>query len=244
MYIRCLSLLLLLSSVVNAQQAIQVQLLDASNGRPVAGVHFSIGDSISKVSDRNGRLSCRLFNGVYSADIVSLAFQPLQQTIVVPGPDSLLFSLIPVIDTLPDVAVIASTRIHQRMEQAPLKVEVLGKEELNEESLIKPGNISSLLSDVSGVQLQQLSAVSGNANLRLQGLDGRYTQVLRDGMPLFDGFSSGFSLIQIPPLDLRQIELIKGSASTLYGGGAIGGLVNLISNTPAQHPEATLVTNY
>lgn len=139
--------------------------------------------------------------------------------------------------------VISTTRTNQRIENSPLKVEVLGKEELDEENTIKPGNIASLLSDVSGIQVQQSSAVSGNANVRIQGLEGRYTQILRDGLPLFDGFSGGFGVLTIPPLDLRQIELVKGSASTLYGGGAIGGLINLISKRPQREQEAILTLN-
>src|SRR6202008_333350 len=101
-----------------------------------------------------------------------------------------------------------------------------------EENTIRPANIASILGDVSGGQIQQSSATSGNSNVRIQGLDGRYTQILRDGMPLYDGFSGGFGILTVPPLDLKQIELIKGSASTLYGGGAIGGLINLVSKRP------------
>jgi outer membrane receptor for ferrienterochelin and colicins len=93
------------------------------------------------------------------------------------------------------------------------------------------------------VQIQQSSAVSGNANVRVQGLEGRYTQILRDGMPLFEGFSGNFGVLSIPPLDLRQVELVKGSASTLYGGGAIGGLVNLVSKRPNTKGEYVLTLN-
>ena len=71
----------------------------------------------------------------------------------------------------------------------------------------------------------------------IQGLDGRYTQILKDGFPIYSGASSGLGLLQIPPLDLKQVEVIKGSASTLYGGGAIAGLVNLISKTPTQERD-------
>lgn len=144
---------------------------------------------------------------------------------------------------LEEVTVASSTRSNQNIENSPLKVEVLGKEEIDEESTTRPGNIASILGDVSGIQIQQSSAVSGNANVRIQGLDGRYTQILRDGMPLFDGFSGGFGILQIPPLDLKQIELIKGSASTLYGGGAIGGLINLISKRPSYSQEGIITLN-
>jgi len=56
-------------------------------------------------------------------------------------------------------------------------------------------------------------------------------------LPLYAGFSGGLGLLQTPPLDLKQFEVIKGSSSTLYGGGAIAGLVNLISKTPTEEKE-------
>ena len=93
---------------------------------------------------------------------------------------------------------------------------------------MNPTNISMVLRESTGIQMQQTSLSSGNTNIRIQGLDGRYTQLLRDGFPLYGGFSSGLSILQIPPLDLQQFEIIKGSSSTLYGGGAIAGLINTL----------------
>ena len=62
-------------------------------------------------------------------------------------------------------------------------------------------------------------------------------------MPLYSGFSGGLSVMQIAPLDLRQVEFLKGSASTLYGGGAIAGLVNLVSKTPQEKRELNILLN-
>jgi len=89
--------------------------------------------------------------------------------------------------------------------------------------------------------MQQTSLSSGSTNIRIQGLDGRYTQLLRDGFPLYGGFSSGLSILQIPPLDLQQFEIIKGSSSTLYGGGAIAGLINMVSKTPDEEPALDIM---
>jgi iron complex outermembrane receptor protein len=108
---------------------------------------------------------------------------------------------------------------------------------------MKPGDIRMLLNESTGIQTQQTSATSYNSSIRIQGLDGRYTQVLRDGFPLYAGFSGGLSLMQIAPLDLKQIEVIKGSSSTLYGGGAIAGLVNLVSKTPTENRELSFLAN-
>jgi outer membrane receptor protein involved in Fe transport len=161
------------------------------------------------------------------------------------GTDTLLFNVLLTADnTELDEVVINSTRTNSRIEDLPQKVEVLGEEELLEESTLKPGNISSMLGDISVIHIQQTSVTNGNVAVRMQGLDGRYTQILRDGIPAFGGFSGSFDVMSIPPLDLRQVEVIKGSASTLYGGGAIAGLINLISKTPADSNQYLFTANY
>jgi outer membrane receptor protein involved in Fe transport len=133
--------------------------------------------------------------------------------------------------------IITSTRSTRTIYNIPTRVEFIAGEELDEKANMKPGDIRMVLNESTGVMTQQTSATSANASIRIQGLDGRYTQILRDGMPLYAGFSGGLGLLQTPPLDLKQFEIIKGSYSTLYGGGAIAGLVNLISKTPAEERE-------
>ena len=139
--------------------------------------------------------------------------------------------------------VVSSTRISRSIANTPTRTEVISGEELEEKGNMKPGEIRMVLNESTGIQTQQTSATSFNAGIRIQGLDGRYTQMLRDGYPLYSGFSGGLSLLQIAPLDLKQVEVIKGSASTLYGGGAIAGLVNLISKTPQQNRELNFLAN-
>ena len=142
-----------------------------------------------------------------------------------------------------DEIVVTSTRSRRSFEEQPTRVEVLGSEEINEKSNMKPGDIRMLLNESTGIHVQQTSATSFNSSIRIQGLDGKYTQLLRDGMPLYGGFSGGLSLLQIAPLDLQQVEVIKGANSTLYGGGAIAGLVNLITKTPGTEPEQSFLLN-
>ncbi|RFM30698.1 TonB-dependent receptor [Chitinophaga silvisoli] len=139
--------------------------------------------------------------------------------------------------------VISSTRTNSRIEDLPMKVEVLGPEDMQEEGGIKPGNVAGLLGDLSVIHIQNTSAISGNNAIRMQGLDGKYTQLLRDGLPLYEGLSGNFGVLAIPPLDLKQIEIIKGSVSTLYGGGAIAGMINFISKTPGEQPDLDLLLN-
>ena len=139
--------------------------------------------------------------------------------------------------------IISTTRNNKNIDLIPTRLEAITREEMDEKSAMKPGDIKMLLNESTGITTQQTSAVSGAADIRIQGLDGKYTQLLKDGMPLFNGFSGGLSILQIPPLDLKQVEFIKGSASTLYGGGAIAGLVNLISRTPTPKKELSVLLN-
>lgn len=165
------------------------------------------------------------------------------QAIVAAVSDTLVFRLKPTAEAIDEVTVTA-TRTNSRIEDLPIKVEVLGLEDMNEESAVVPGNVSSILGDISIIHVQRTSAVNGNQAIRMQGLDPKYTQILRDGLPLYEGFSGNLGVLQIPPLDLRQIEILKGSVSTLYGGGAIGGMINIVSKSPtSEKPEFTALIN-
>jgi iron complex outermembrane receptor protein len=142
-----------------------------------------------------------------------------------------------------DEVIVTATRTSRSIRDIPTRVETISGEELTEKGNMKPGDIRMMLNESTGIQTQQTSATSYNSSIRIQGLDGRYTQILRDGFPIYSGFSGGLSLMQIAPLDLKQVEVIKGSSSTLYGGGAIAGLVNLVSKTPTAKRELSFIAN-
>ena len=228
----------------SAQEIFRVRVKDKQTGLALPGVTVAPGNAKGITTNDSGQaVIASLAAGKHTIQFTSVGYETYSLAVELPDTTWHEVLLNSVHAALEEVTVLASTRNNQRMENSPLKVEVLGKEEMDEENTIKPGNIASILGDISGIQIQQSSAVSGNSNVRIQGLDGRYTQILRDGMPLFDGFSGGFGILQIPPLDLKQVELIKGSASTLYGGGAIGGLINLISKRPGYEQEGIVTLN-
>ena len=74
-----------------------------------------------------------------------------------------------------------------------------------------------LLNEMGGMRVQTTSPALGAASVRMQGMLGRYTAFLSDGLPLFGQQGAGLGLLQIPPMDLGQVEVIKGNASALYG---------------------------
>ncbi|MEN9599217.1 MAG: hypothetical protein RL596_1528 [Bacteroidota bacterium] len=223
-------------------QTISGTVKDAATGKPLQSV--SITNAKTKKgtqTDSLGKFS--LIAAPNTKLSFSIAGYAELDTLYTAGMD-LTINLNVEEDELDEVVIVSSSRTNSRIEDLPTKVEVLGAEEVHEENGIKPGNIASLLGDIAGIQIQQTNAATGNADMRIQGLQGKYTQILRDGMPLFGGFSGSFGILQIPPLDLQQIELIKGAASTLYGGGAIAGMLNLVSKKPKLgKPEASFTLN-
>jgi outer membrane receptor for ferrienterochelin and colicins len=138
---------------------------------------------------------------------------------------------------------IETTRNGREIEAQPSRVEAIDEEEIDEKINMRPANVSMVLNESTGIQVQQTSATSNTQSIRIQGLDGRYTQLLKDGFPAFGGFSGSLSVLEIPPLDLRQVEIIKGPAATLYGGDAIAGVVNFITKNPEDERATTLLLN-
>ena len=139
--------------------------------------------------------------------------------------------------------VVSATRSSRTIDDIPTRVETISAGELDEKASMQPANVKMVLTESTGIQTQQTSATSGNASIRIQGLDGKYTQLLKDGFPLYSGFSGGLSIMQIPPLDLKRVEVIKGASSTLYGGGAISGLINFVTKVQAEKKELSFLVN-
>src|SRR5438132_2508311 len=100
-----------------------------------------------------------------------------------------------------------------------------------------------ILNEVGGMRVQATSPSLGAASVRIQGMRGRYTRFLSDGLPLFGEQVGALGLLQIPPMDLGQVEVIKGVASALYGAGAMGGVVNLISRRPGPESVREILIN-
>jgi iron complex outermembrane receptor protein/outer membrane receptor for ferrienterochelin and colicins len=240
------ALLLLISSILFSQHQLRIKVIHADTKEPLAGATVTLV-SLNKtaIADTNG---IALFRDVkqdrHVFEISYAGFITLKGTVWsgVEGKDVAEFSLEPEEEEEEEV-IVQSTRTSRNIKNVPTRVETIELEEIDEKSNMRPANVSMLLHESTGIQVQQTSATSGNASIRLQGLDGRYTQLLKDGFASFGNFASGLSVLEIPPLDLKQVEIIKGPASPLFGGGAIAGVVNFISKTPKEKAEHSFVFN-
>ncbi len=242
-------LLLLFSGSIRAQGGVVIQVRNADDQRPLAGATILILPiDRSMITDTVGQaIFTDLQPGNYRIKVSYVGMEDLWQNLQLPlafdSPLVLEMEAHSDHEHEEEEVLVKATRISRSIANIPTRVEVISGEELSEKGNMKPGDIRMLLNESTGIQAQQTSATSFNAGIRIQGLDGRYTQILRDGYPLYSGFSGGLSIMQIPPLDLQQVEVIKGAASTLYGGGAIAGLVNLVSKTPGSERDLDFMIN-
>ena len=198
-------------------------------------------------TDRNGVAVLRLLPGRHRLNISAEGYRPASLDLVAERDTSVTIRLTETDaaedehdDVELETVVVTATRSEQRIEDVPVRVEVLAREEVEEKMMMTPGDVSMMLNETSGLRVQTTSPSLGGANVRVQGLRGRYTQVLSDGLPLYGGQSGSLGLLQIPPMDLGQVEVIKGAASALYGASALGGVVNLVSRRPADDRELLL----
>ncbi|WP_126247957.1 TonB-dependent receptor [Chitinophaga rhizosphaerae] len=238
-------LLACISYICNAQNVLIARILEADSKVPLTGATVALpGTSLGAKSGEDGIAILRnIPDGRQAVAFSFVGFETIIDTLVFPrGTDTLTILLEEESEEIEEV-VITSTRSTRTIQNIPTRVEFIAGEELEEKGNMKPGDIRMMLNESTGIQTQQVSATSANSSIRIQGLDGRYTQILKDGFPLYAGFSGGLGLLQTPPLDLKQVEVIKGSASTLYGGGAIAGLVNLISRTPTEERDLRFQVN-
>ena len=234
------SFFMTLNLCVYAQNTFKAVIKDSEKKEPLMGVTAQVtGTTIATISDENGHIILTgIANGLQEIQFSYIGFAQRTDSFNFPLEDTAPIEIL-LYEQSEDLEeiVISSTRSTRTIQNIPTRIEFIGSEELDEKGNMKAGDIRMLLAESTGIHVQTTSPTSANASIRIQGLDGRYTQILKDGFPIYSGASSGLGLLQIPPLDLKQVEVIKGSTSTLYGGGAIAGLVNLISKTPTEERD-------
>lgn len=235
----------MLSTLVYSQNKLNGIVVDEHSSEKLLGVNIMLlGSSNGTATDINGEFSLtNIPNGEQKIIFSYVGYEDFIIELTFPYSGEILkVELESHTEEIEEIYVNA-TRSSRTIDNESTRVEVIAGEEIDEKISMEPSNISMILSESTGIQVQQTSASSANNTFRIQGLEGRYTQLLKDGYPLYGGFSGSLSLVQIPPLDLQQVEIIKGSSSTLYGGGAIAGLINLSSKKPSDKRELSFLVN-
>lgn len=238
---------MLMTSLATAQNSVIVGVvLDSVSREPLIGANVLVVGARRGVStNRSGRFTiAALDSGNHSLRFSFIGYAGLEQNVRVAADDSVSVRVLLQPQHLEEhVVVVTGTRTLRSIADVPVRVEAIPEEEVEEKLLMTPSSVAMLLNESTGMRVQTTSAAANTANLRIQGLSGRYTQILNDGIPSLGGLSAGLSLTQLVPLDLRQVEILKGATSSLYGADAIAGVVNLIPKLPGEISETSVLLN-
>lgn len=138
--------------------------------------------------------------------------------------------------------VTTGTRSERLFSEVPIRTEMLGADDLAAAAVFELGTAIELL---NGARTEANCQNCGTAEIQLLGLPGNYNQILIDGLPLFTGVAAVYGIDQVPTLLVERIEIVKGGGSSLYGPGAVAGVINLITEEPFDthtHLETTFRT--
>ncbi|MBD3638722.1 MAG: TonB-dependent receptor [Crocinitomicaceae bacterium] len=132
-----------------------------------------------------------------------------------------------------NTVVVTGTMRETSVANSPVKIQVLSQ------NFFKAAPVMSVIEameTVNGVQEQINCGVCGTNDIHINGMEGPYTLVLIDGMPIVSGLSSVYGFNGIPTSLIDRVEIVKGPSSTLYGTEAVGGVINIITKTPEKSP--------
>jgi outer membrane receptor for ferrienterochelin and colicins len=231
------------ASIEAQSQTATVRVQVRASEKPIEDAEVVVASATHR-TDAAGTVTIITVPGTVNITVLKSGFAPTTASVQVAAgaTQDVVVELQPQPTVEETVTVVASTRTDKRLEDQPMRVEILAREEIEEKMLMTPGDIVMMLNEMGGMRVQATSPSLGAASVRIQGMRGRYTRVLSDGLPLF-GEVGGLGLLQIPPMDLGQVEVIKGVASALYGAGAMGGVVNLLSRRPGREPAQEFLLN-
>jgi outer membrane receptor for ferrienterochelin and colicins len=230
--IACLAVLCLLSMTLQAQ-TILLSGKVKSEGKAIPNASVSV-NTRKTITDSAGYFQLRLTTGRQSLHVSVVGHEPYQQILHLSANDTSLLGidLKPVNSVLGEVVVTGTMRPVQKLE-SPIAVEVYNPQFFKKNPA---PSIFEALQNVNGVRPQINCSVCNTGDIHINGLEGPYTMVTIDGMPIVSSLSSVYGLYGIPSQLIEQVEIVKGPASGLYGSEAVGGLINIITKSPEKAP--------
>ncbi|WP_316813652.1 TonB-dependent receptor [Pedobacter heparinus] len=204
----------------------------SSEGKPLPAVNLILqGTSLTVKTDSTGNyVFSKLASGTYKVQASAVGFRKMLKSLVLKEGEQvqLNFDLSNLQQDLNEVVVTGTLKEVKRLE-SPVPVEVYTPAFFRKNPT---PSIFEALQNVNGVRPQLNCNICNTGDIHINGLEGPYTMILIDGMPIVSSLSSVYGLSGIPNSLVEQIEIVKGPASSLYGSEAVGGLINIITKKP------------
>ncbi|MCF8238972.1 MAG: TonB-dependent receptor [Saprospiraceae bacterium] len=216
--------LLLFCSTLSAQVTGIIQ--DGETGEPLPFATLrSLTNFDGVVADKNGAFTLP-HKGRY--EISYTGYLPDTVDLLT---DQQRIGLVPSIRTM-DAVVVSGTRTFKRQTRTPVIVSLITKESLEQ---VQACNLADGLRFQPGLRIETDCQTCNYTQLRMNGLGGGYSQILVNGRPIFSPLTGLYGMEQLPANMIERIEVVRGGGSVLYGSGAIGGTVNVITRLPTSN---------
>jgi outer membrane receptor for ferrienterochelin and colicins len=207
------------------------------DGRPVPYATLSIvGTQRGVIADVDGRFHLNgLDAGEHTVIVAAQGFASVERRITTG--DSFVTVTVALDPVALEALTVTGTMKSSTVAASPVKVTVVPQAVLQRNAT---NNLVEAISFVNGLYQQVDCGVCYTNNLRINGMEGPYTAVLIDGMPIMSSLASVYGLNGINPALIEQVEIIKGPSSTLYGSEAMAGVINVITKDPRFAPRMAI----
>jgi outer membrane receptor for ferrienterochelin and colicins len=204
-----------------------------ATGAALPGVIVALATTgLSVVTDAQGRYCMPpLRSGDYALDLMLPGFTTGRSTVRVQA-EPIIRDVVLSVGGFREETVVTATRTRQGLDRVPVRTEVIRRADIEASSA---RTLADAVEFTTGVRVESNCQNCNFSQIRLLGLGGPYTQLLFDGQPTFSSLASVYGIEQIPAGLVERIEVVKGGGSALYGAGAVGGVVNVISREPARN---------
>ena len=190
---------------------------------------------LAAVSNDDGSFTLNLSQGKHTLQFSSIGYRTVQREVDVKSNSfTMLHISLQVDDQFLDEVVVSGTLKPVRRSETAVPVEIYTASFFKKNPT---SNIFEGLQNVNGVRPQLNCNICNTGDIHINGLEGPYTLVLIDGMPIVSGLSTVYGLSGIPNSLLERVEIVKGPASSLYGSEAVGGLINIITKSAETAPK-------
>lgn len=222
--------------------AISGYIFDKTNNEPLPGVNIVVkGTLLGAVSDQNGNFKIEHIPvGQYQIIAQMIGYQSVEEEVHLKTNQIVYLEIGLKPEILKGEAIVVTgTRMPRYLKDSPIKTDVVTIEEINR---INPSNFLEATQSIIGVDPSIECSICNASTISLQGLPGRYTQVLIDGIPLFSSLGQTYGYLELPANLIDQLEIIKGANSVLYGSDAIAGIINIRTVEPSFVPKMNFET--
>ena len=205
---------------------------DKTTGEHMAYINVRLeGTTLGVMTDATGHYFIKnIPEGTYNVIVTTLGYATFEREVTLyPGETyELNFGLVPEHFSLDEVVVTSNRNVTTRR-MAPSLVKVLDVSTLTK---VNAASIADGLNFQPGVRVEDNCQNCGFQQVRINGLDGHYSQILIDSRPIFSALSGVYGLEQIPANMIERVEVVRGGGSALFGSSAVGGTVNIITREP------------